>query len=499
MNSQPGPSIPGPSIPWMGYNPKPRNSGNNPYKGDQKKQKMNLSKYEKNHDKIQHDWSWYSSQYYDALGNPKTLPERDLQSQRHYYYYNGQYISVITLPNHLIISSDPIITNFYVENDVLVINRNNIIRKNDSTRNLEAFIICLGLSLLFYKNKINMDTVVNYGDQKLFVHSFSESCIPFNTTKMVFERESDINRLKSFKLKKIMSKKEPVIYLEPLKIDVPDKKTSSVDIIRSNKLQSDILTTHYIVVPKINNGQILYNKFISSSINYINNLSLLDQTTISGYTAFGDVIVSAYIREELNMDIINRIVYTYETYTPNLVRVFPFFSQIIKIMYPNEPITLDLCAYVVDHLVASPPHWIQVIELYIQDLKRILDNAPKLEFNMMVFRGLDTDYIYTHKEKSGYIYLDTAQFKSASIDYTVADNFSYPDFSYYDATKTNCCVLRIFVPKGTPLLYINGVSNVVGEHEVLLNIGTKFLVKGNSIFSSGEFSNMKTTDVVIVN
>ena len=493
MNPQPGPSIP-----WIGYNPKPRRSGNNPYKD--KNWSIKSDKFKAHYEDMPRNLDWYNY----VRNTNKTLPERDLQSQRHYYYYNGKYISVITLQNYLIISSDPIIINFYLENDVLTINRNNIIHKNDSIRNLESFITCLGLSLLYYKNKINMNTVVNYGDKKFFVHYFSKLCIPFNTKRMIIERESDINRLKSFKfkLKKIMSKKKSVIHLEPLKIDVSDKKKSSEDIIRSNKLQNDSLTTYYILVPKINNAQILYNNFISSSINYINNLSLLDQMTISGYTRSGDEIVNDYIRGEFNMDTINHHIYEYERYYPDLTIQFPFFQQIIEMYYPNEPITLDLYVYVVDHLGFKVTlfDWEIIIQRYIQDLKRILNNAPKLEFNMMLFRGLDSDYVYTYKEKTGNIYLDNREFKSASIDYTVANKFSYPKQPLGD--ETSCCVLRIFVPKGTRVLYINGVSNAPGEHEVLLNIGTKFLVKENSIFNSNIeplYRNMKTTDVVIVN
>ena len=94
------------------------------------------------------------------------------------------------------------------------------------------------------------------------------------------------------------------------------------------------------------------------------------------------------------------------------------------------------------------------------------------------------------------------QFTSTTIDVNVATNYTEkgewndePD----DITQTQeyCCLLQILALKGTRLLYNNSVSNFLKDHEVNINIDSRYLIKGNTklYLDNGIYY---TTDIVIV-
>lgn len=89
----------------------------------------------------------------------------------------------------------------------------------------------------------------------------------------------------------------------------------------------------------------------------------------------------------------------------------------------------------------------------ISNLNNIINNAPKSETDIVVWRGT---------LNSPYPDRDSTML-STSINYKVANSFSDPKYIH-----------KINIPAGSPFLYVESHSKTKGEHEILLPFGCVF-------------------------
>jgi hypothetical protein len=99
---------------------------------------------------------------------------------------------------------------------------------------------------------------------------------------------------------------------------------------------------------------------------------------------------------------------------------------------------------------------------HLQNISSSFESAPPLQEPIVVYKGIDTDNVYS----------DDA-FVSTSSEYNVAAT-SFSD-------KKECCVIQITVSPGSLVLPLMSVSREPEENEVLLDRGGTLLVTGSTI------------------
>jgi hypothetical protein len=246
--------------------------------------------------------------------------------------------------------------------------------------------------------------------------------------------------------------------------------------------------------------------WIKECIDYVSKLSISDKATLLGYTHHGDEYINTYLRypdkfvnkmiEKLKLDL-NIIFRNYNTNDiPIIIKGFPFYSQIFKInkitdinsyfhtsqhSMKEEPIghiTLQGLLKIKEILINNninnniknndksdieklQKYFEPIIKQFGIDLDNIIKNAPKLNKNIKVFRGVETDYFKSEGIIKG--------FTSTSILLRLAKSFSKPNnHTNKDRLYENIITMN------TPCLFIPPKNTWPGnsgkpEYEVLIS------------------------------
>ncbi len=225
--------------------------------------------------------------------------------------------------------------------------------------------------------------------------------------------------------------------------------------------------------------------WVYSCINYMKKLSIEDKYTILGYTYNGDELVNLLLinnMPKLNSKI-NEIKKKGKDKYKNFY--FPLFFQLIKIikegkapstkrLIDTSPITLldvksnitnnltDTYNYIIKHLeYFTHEFYVICIKLFANELQRILHYAPKMTKTSILYRGVKDKYYYSDPSKKDF---QTNTFMSTSFNAESAFEFA----------DKKCCFKKIIAGPGTKGLFIEAITQMGGENEILLNVGTKF-------------------------
>jgi hypothetical protein len=134
-----------------------------------------------------------------------------------------------------------------------------------------------------------------------------------------------------------------------------------------------------------------------------------------------------------------------------------------------------------------PTHIMKLaLEMYRDDLKRIIAGAPKSRKKMVLYRGASFDIFRSTKGH----WHNLESFCSAAYDLRHA-------LGYEGGTMQ-----RITVLPGTPVLLVAGMNqwDKNGEYEIMVNMGTKYLIRGRGvkrIIWTGHKRTTRVTDVTI--
>lgn len=267
---------------------------------------------------------------------------------------------------------------------------------------------------------------------------------------------------------------------------------------------------------------------------YILSLSTEQIFDIHGYTSSGDELVNTYLRGTFNktkfMNYVNNIWFSEK----NQIAYFPLFFSTLKFInmhYAHSTVTEqrviqyftscsdelkryieDLCdatvtrtdkyRIIVDNVAKhiSFDSWKTILEMYSQSLENTIHDAPATTQPMYLYRGIKTDYYlqdYMHNRKRIFKHVG---FISTSSSISVA----------YDFTKdirldkqSDCCFMRIFIPPGSLILLIAGLSALYGESEFLLSNNCNLYIEKSSteVFCTNPFSRgykMRVSDVTLI-
>jgi hypothetical protein len=251
--------------------------------------------------------------------------------------------------------------------------------------------------------------------------------------------------------------------------------------------------------------------WVNSNIEYISKLPIEDKFTIYSYTRRGDVIVNAFLREnedeldEIIMIYIRKMKYKEDEY-------MPLFFQIIKNLkeatkdYTLTPMDIfapkrtglkpsdfktfvktlkkeskknsfeKLYRFFIDNQYGDKPFnmfsrmfYVKCIKSYADDLSRIINNSPPIKNTTIVYRGVKTKYYIDNAVNNTF---KSSTFVSTSYSPEKAMNFAYG----MDIHKSECCFKKIILGPGTKALFMEAITAVDGEFELLLNKDTEFAI-----------------------
>ena len=206
-----------------------------------------------------------------------------------------------------------------------------------------------------------------------------------------------------------------------------------------------------------NQPELIDNNWINAQNNYISNLSKRDILTCCGYSYVGDVIINHYINKTFDIDkmkILLTKIYPKDNYKYNLwnTHIFPFFSQIVDIVYKNNNYNYDSYQKCLINAASfNNETWINIFDLYISDLQRIIKNAPPVIKPLIVWRGAKSSRMYNYKKINKEIVNKTTQFNSTSFKLDTAIEFSGKKIGNY-----RCCLHQINILKGNHVLLMMG-------------------------------------------
>jgi len=224
--------------------------------------------------------------------------------------------------------------------------------------------------------------------------------------------------------------------------------------------------------------------FLDEQSKYINNLSLNDKITIYGYTRDGDKGLNYYLTSrnfnffrfknimflEYNPEQNPNLQYNYNKWQS---QIFPYYSQIVKILKLNKKDSNYKNLH--ENILFNIPkdQWIRILQLYVDDLKRIINGSPKLKSNIIVYRGVkDSFHNRPEKKYKDQKYIeDLKLFSSTTLNIDTAISFTNDEY------KEKCCILRYILLKGSHVLFASVLSAYSNnEFEILLNVGSDTII-----------------------
>lgn len=282
-------------------------------------------------------------------------------------------------------------------------------------------------------------------------------------------------------------------YLSQMEMPFETKLTNIFSLYFNNYNQQNALNLFY------KNFEIPEDWVISTN-KYLQSLNTDDKFTILGYSYHSFDFINAYLRGKMDQTKLKSLI---RNHTYNSQYIFPFFIQVhrllslveipekeqqTKIRIKSETKTLLTWlnnvqkmdkseAYpILLHIQEYFPYsfWIDVMNLFTLDLKRIIDKSPPVTKTLTIYRGVKDDY-FLNGSKDKYYKNNT--FVSCSLN-------PYHSLKYVPQT---CCLKRISILPGSRALLIAGLSHYK-EYEVVLNVDSIFYIhqkKKHSVYKTG--------------
>lgn len=233
----------------------------------------------------------------------------------------------------------------------------------------------------------------------------------------------------------------------------------------------------------------------SKNLKYLEKLSLFDKLIVMGYTYNGDVYANFYLQDRFEdlREYINEKIYMDKINDRKLFPLYITAKTIINSEYKNIDVYFvpgrmikdvkefkiainDMIAYsdviFYDMLLDiadcfSVDFWIKNVALFCDSLDRIIKNSPPIEKKMIVFRGAKDKY--WKKENSDLYHNNT--FMSTSF------NMKVP----FDFAEGECCYKKIILNPGMRVLFIDPLSQISEENEILIGLNNSFKIIYNNI------------------
>jgi len=232
---------------------------------------------------------------------------------------------------------------------------------------------------------------------------------------------------------------------------------------------------------------------------YIKSLTKKEVFILSSYSYVGDAYVNNYLRGTIDMDILTTDITDSKNWKemmfPLYYQIFGVLVKLTRRMYEacfarldtqGNQISLDaidkhiqrfkglqdshgfvsytLLMEFVTKYKFTPEFCTNVLDQYILDLNKIINNSPELRSELVVYRGCAESYI---PPNVGHIY-NNQGFLSTSLDIQIAKNFTFEQTGGY--------LQRILLLPGMHVMLLTGISQFSQEQEILLGSNTVYYI-----------------------
>ena len=229
----------------------------------------------------------------------------------------------------------------------------------------------------------------------------------------------------------------------------------------------------------VNENTLPTQSWINDQVRYIQNLDEYDFETAMAFTSQSFKWITPYIYGTMSL---NRLEIPVQR---DPIFIVPLYPQIKKILSRKNQSTLSNIERIIlgsydQYRAYANMRYIpkdllkEALDMYIVDLKRIIRNAPPTPRTMVLFRGLDKNIFGVREGLMPGVRHTLKAFTSASY----IPNRGYGEHRY----------VKYILPRGARVLLIqtmNHWANIngryTGEYEVLMNIGTKFVIQKREI------------------
>lgn len=203
-------------------------------------------------------------------------------------------------------------------------------------------------------------------------------------------------------------------------------------------------------------------EFINKNDAYLKSLKNDEIKTLQYYTYRGDIFLNGYITSS-KFNISDNIIHTEKSgkhmFYSNNLKDYLFKIQMLKLFKDDDEIISKIENKTLMNNDFNNDDYIEILKLYISDLKKIFKKAPILEKELYVYRGIEINYIYNaiiDDNIDSYInnyFLSTSLFINKAYKYT---------------KKENRIICRFKINIGTPIIFVEGISLAKGDMEVLI-------------------------------
>ena len=219
---------------------------------------------------------------------------------------------------------------------------------------------------------------------------------------------------------------------------------------------------------------------------FLASLSQREEDILASYTHYGDRLVNSYLRGTLNdLHDFWRVFFEFEHNIPfaySLIDQYDVYNRRLggppleDLVFPNEDGVVEADMEAIKLVISSnleffcnPRNIEPLLEQYARELSAIIRAAPKLTHPLVVYRGFKTE------DHLSSLHVMTRDFTSTTTNPLVALRFSgkftneddvFND-SWIPPESFNSGVYEITALRGTPCLYMESITLIKGEYEVL--------------------------------
>ncbi len=271
-----------------------------------------------------------------------------------------------------------------------------------------------------------------------------------------------------------------------------------IDIDYKYKIKYNNYNHKFINKIQDNINKELLQSFLDKQNDFLESLNLREIYVLKYYTYHGDIYLNSYIDGTFKPSLIKEIG---DGIVDSDTDVCYFFYQFLDYFSVHNSYN-DIEVPIYDdikfinflkenYLNFDNDIYTFVFDLYLRELQELFKKAPRTTEKMVLYRGIDTNYILNKSERG---YYKTSHFTSTSL-------FAEKAFAY---TKIkNRIMLKIIVDENLPLIFVEGITLAKGDFEVIIPLNSVLYIdyalkKVNYYKNSNEIicPNMDTTSIV---
>lgn len=156
-----------------------------------------------------------------------------------------------------------------------------------------------------------------------------------------------------------------------------------------------------------------------------------------------------------------------------------FLPQIYKLGYYDSDDTIESIFNTKNSVlkyVLTVNEWIDVLNMFSNDVDRIINNSPELKHNIYCYRGSSTNYINNDTIEEFEMDNEIIQYKfNEQTSFTLDFNIAY---SLFYGHQKSSCIYRTTIKKGSRALFISPLAAIKDELEVIIP-SNSYAIKNN--------------------